>query len=331
MASYFNGGLGDLDGFFLNDKGVGGCLIYKTGTASQSTNTITGSGTSFTSAMVGGIVVWADNTRSFITGYTSGLLLTAVPSQTIGSQSFVIYYDSIQATSGYIGMVGANISGITPASLLGVDESGNFEAAVLAAGQVYIGTTSGFPSATTISSGTAINVVSSSGNITVNNTGVTSLAGTANQSAVSAATGAVTISTPATFIAPGTVSDTTGMRYSTTGGITALGSTQGGATGLSTSYNVVTTVTAGTGVVLPTGVVGLRCVIVNRGANPLNVYPALGAAIDAAATNVAVTLPIGASATYEALSATQWYTVDAPLSAGTSTTVNIWKWDGQCQ
>ena len=322
MASYFNGGLGDLDGFFLNDKGAGGCLVYNTGTASQSTTTITGSGTTFTLAMVGGIVVWADNTRSFITGYTSGLSLSALPSQTIGSQSFVIYYGSIQATSGYIGMKGANISGIGTNGVAEIDSQGNVVAVGLDTGKIIIGTSlTTAPVAANLTPGTAIGRSNGSGSVTINNTGVTSVAGTTNQVSTSAGTGAITLSIPSTFVAPGTISDTTGMMYSTTTGIAAAGSSQSGATALTTSYNVVTSGGAGTGVVLPTGIKGLICVVANRGTNVLSVYPALGSAIDGAVTNVAVSVPIGATAVYEASSSVQWYTTAFPISGGTSTTV----------
>jgi hypothetical protein len=174
-----------------------------------------------------------------------------------------------------------------------------------------------------VTAGAGITVTYNNGNVSIASSGVTSITGTANQITASASTGAVTLSTPATFIAPGTIQDTTGMKYSTTNTISAAGATQATATALTTSFNVVTTVASNTGVALPTATAGLRVVVVNRGANTLNVYPAngSGAAIDGAAANAAVLLPANASATYEAVTATQWYTVDAPLIAGTSTTV----------
>lgn len=170
-------------------------------------------------------------------------------------------------------------------------------------------------------------------------TGVTSVLGTTNQVAVSAATGAVTISTPLTFIAPGSVASTTSVTSGTsitsgttltsgtllidgtTASIAAAGATQGTATLLSTTYNVVTTVAASTGVRLPIPVAGTNVKVINKGANTLNIYPATGGIIDGAAANSAITLPVGASIELEALSGTQWYTVVPPIIQGSGTTV----------
>jgi hypothetical protein len=67
-----------------------------------------------------------------------------------------------------------------------------------------------------IKGGTNVTTSAAGGTVTINATGggggVTSLIATANQTAVSAATGAVTISTPAVFIAPGSVEVTNGFK-----------------------------------------------------------------------------------------------------------------------
>lgn len=189
-------------------------------------------------------------------------------------------------------------------------------------GQVLVATSGGVYTPATVASGTGISTTTGSGTLQINNTGVTSLAGTANQAAVSASTGSVTISTPATFVAPGTIQDTTGMLYSTAAAVSAAGSTQGTATALTKSYNVVTTVASSTGVALPTpSAAGFRVVVVNKGANTLNVYPAVGGAIDAAGTNTAVTLLVNGTATYQAASTTQWYTVNPPVIGGAGITI----------
>ncbi len=62
-------------------------------------------------------------------------------------------------------------------------------------GQILIGNGSGL-SLSTITAGTAISVTNGAGTITIANTGVTSVAGTANEVTVSASTGAVTIGLP---------------------------------------------------------------------------------------------------------------------------------------
>jgi hypothetical protein len=152
--------------------------------------------------------------------------------------------------------------------------------------------------------------------------GVTSIAGTTNQLSTTAAQGALTLSTPSTFIAPGTIQDTTGIYYSTATGISASGSTQGDATVITKSYNEVATVPPSTGVRLSipsTG--GLRMIVVNRGANTLCVYPEVGGKIDNAAVNTFVDIPAGTSVTYQAATTTQWYTVKDAIVSGTGTTI----------
>ena len=67
-----------------------------------------------------------------------------------------------------------------------------------------------------LTAGTAISVSNGAGSITVNNTGVTSLTGTANEVDVSASTGAITLSLPSTINA-----DTTGNAATATSATTA--------------------------------------------------------------------------------------------------------------
>lgn len=94
-------------------------------------------------------------------------------------------------------------------------------------------------------------------------------------------------------------------------GISAAGSTQGDATTLSKDISVVSTVSAGQGVILPTAVAGMVLIINNISATDMNVYPAVGAAINNLATNSAYTHIAGSSLQYYAVSSTQWYTVGA--------------------
>jgi hypothetical protein len=210
---------------------------------------------------------------------------------------------------------------VTLAGTLNVANGGTGLSTTPTNGQLLIGNGTNY-TLSTLTAGTGIGIANGAGSITVSNTGVTSITGTTNQVAVSASTGAVTVSTPSTFIAPGTIQDTTGMLYSTNATVTAAGATQGTATALTRSYNVVTTVASGTGVSLPPpSAAGLRVVIVNRGANTLNVYPATGGQIDAAGTNTAITLPVNATITLQASSTTQWYSVDPYISAGSGITV----------
>jgi hypothetical protein len=94
-------------------------------------------------------------------------------------------------------------------------------------------------------------------------------------------------------------------------GISAAGSTQGTGTAITKDINVVSTVSAGQGVVLPTAIAGMVIIVNNTSATNLNVYPASGAAINSLATNAAYTHVAGASLQYYAISSTQWYTVGA--------------------
>jgi hypothetical protein len=97
---------------------------------------------------------------------------------------------------------------------------------------------------------------------------------------------------------------------SVTNSITAYaGGAQTNATQLTTEYNVITTVgTAADSVKLPelnSTLIGMRVVVINRGANSMNVFPYL--AQDASGgTNTAVAVAAAAGATFVAVSATAW-------------------------
>lgn len=70
---------------------------YSTGTASQTGTTITGSGTIWTDAMVGGIIVFhTTNEYAFIINRISNTQITANISQSIASTSYTILYSGVQ-------------------------------------------------------------------------------------------------------------------------------------------------------------------------------------------------------------------------------------------
>lgn len=98
-------------------------------------------------------------------------------------------------------------------------------------GQIDIGNGTNFTRAT-LSTGTGISVTNGSGTITINNTGVTSVAGTANQITASGATGAVTLSLPSAITAPGSLVVTTNL---TVTGLAANAFTYSGTAGLITA------------------------------------------------------------------------------------------------
>ena len=85
-----------------------------------------------------------------------------------------------------------------------------------------------------------------------------------------------------------------------------------------TTDQVTITVAAAnpSGATLPTAVAGDRVIIANRGANPVNIYPATGAAIGALAANAPVLLAVNQSVEFFARSATQWEgQISQPLDA----------------
>jgi hypothetical protein len=248
--------------------------------------------------------------------------------------------------SAVVGMRVVVVSLPTVASVFNVYPKNGDSAQIDAAGTngavtLAIGATATYEAVTTtqwytvnppVVAGTGISVTAGNGKVTIAATtaGVTSVAGTTNQVTVSPTTGNAVVSLPNAITAPGsilattTIQDGSGMRYSTTTGISAGSAGQATATALTTSFNVVSTAgSTGLGVALPTAVTGLRVVIVNNGANTINVFPVNGgsAQIDAAGANTAVTLAVSTTVTYEAASATQWYTVDPPIVAGTGISV----------
>ena len=108
-------------------------------------------------------------------------------------------------------------------------------------------------------------------------------------------------------------------------GLTATGSSQATAlqlAGRGDSVQEVTTVAASTGVLLPPIVLPMRIEVVNQGVSSLSVYPRSGGTIDNGSVNAAVQVAAGKSATYEASSLTNWYSVSSTAGgAGTVSSV----------
>lgn len=76
---------------------------YYTGTASHSGTTVTGTGTTFTSSMVGGLICYPSGKVSVIDGFTSTTSLTTLDSFTEADGSYTIYYGGFQTDiNGYI-------------------------------------------------------------------------------------------------------------------------------------------------------------------------------------------------------------------------------------
>ena len=118
-----------------------------------------------------------------------------------------------------------------------------------------------------------------------------------------------------------------GLMGSSSAAVTAAGTNQASATALTSDTNVVTTVTAASGVVLPNATSGKYAIVVNRGANSLLVYPAPGHAFDGYAVNGALTLPVNGLIELYAVSGSLWYTTlqattQSAMLQGTVATAN---------
>lgn len=79
-------------------------------------------------------------------------------------------------------------------------------------------------------------------------------------------------------------------------GLTATGSTQGGALALTSNFSVFGTVAASTGAILPSRGTGM---VVNGGASTLTLYPPVGGNINGGTLNAGISIPAGKSAIFD--------------------------------
>ena len=172
------------------------------------------------------------------------------------------------------------------------DASGNINGNNLVASGQFTGAGTGLTgTASSLTVGNATTAVNITGTLAVSQGGTGATTNTGSGSAV--------LSTAASV---------SGMLISTTAAITAAGSTQGTATALTTDFNLVTTVAAATGVILQVGATGKQVTVVNKGANPLNVYPQTLSSIDLLSPNSPLVLAVNSMVTFVATSANNWYT-----------------------
>jgi hypothetical protein len=176
---------------------------------------------------------------------------------------------------------------------------------------------------TRLNAGSGISLSSSNGNITVSTsaaaTGVTSVGISSTSLDVTnspiTSTGTMTVDLPTNTAIVGNL--TVGNKLSVTGytihsaqaAISAAGTVQANATALTKDVNQVTVVAAGSGVILPAAVAGMKIFVRNAQAtNALLVYPAAEGTINLLSANAGFSLALSTSATFTAVSATQWYT-----------------------
>jgi hypothetical protein len=209
---------------------------------------------------------------------------------------------------------GANITGTL--TVTGNANVGNLGASLLT-GTL---TTAAQPNVTSVGTLTSLAVTGNitSGNVYANSgtIGAQLLTGTLTTAAQPNVTSVGTLTSLAVTgnITSANITTSTHVIRSVATAISAAGTVQGDATALAKDINVVSTVSAGQGVRLPTAVAGMVIIVNNTSATSLNVYPSTSAAINSLATNAAYTHIATASLQYYAISATQWYTVGATYS-----------------
>lgn len=93
--------------------------------------------------------------------------------------------------------------------------------------------------------------------------------------------------------------------------MTAAGTSQSDAQNIGAAIARFTTVASGAGAILPAGSVGDELLIINAGANALSLYPPLGHAINAGATNAAFSIPTASSTGFKRISNLLWIALDA--------------------
>jgi hypothetical protein len=99
------------------------------------------------------------------------------------------------------------------------------------------------------------------------------------------------------------------LTKSVAGTVAAAGTTQGDATALTKTVNMITTATANQGVKLPTAAAGLTIKIINTTAVTIVVYPNTSDVIDGGTVNVGVNLSPYSSVELVAQDAVDWYRV----------------------
>jgi len=89
-------------------------------------------------------------------------------------------------------------------------------------------------------------------------------------------------------VAVAALTATGNLTLSTAGAVTAAGSTQGGGTAITKTYNIIDSASANQGVVLPVGLLGKVVNVYNTSGATIKVYPASGEAIDGGSANAPV-------------------------------------------
>ena len=236
------------------------------------------------------------NVATFLASYGSNTITTT------GNVSVGNIIGNGQALTG---LAGANVTGtVANATFATTAGSATTAGTVTTAAQSNI-TSVGTLSALTVTATITGNISGSAGSATTAGTVTTAAQG--NITSVGTLT---SMSSSGNITGANVIANSYHIRSVATS-ISANGISQGTATVLAKEFNIVSTVSAGQGVVLPTAVAGMCIIITNSSATNLAVYPASGAAINLLAANTALTHGAGATLQYIAPTTTQWYTVGA--------------------
>jgi len=130
---------------------------YTVGTVSQTTTTVTGSGTTFNNSMVGGVMVFANGSQAYVTGFNSTTTLTVSQSATVTSQTYVLYFGGYQHDNlGNVGVAKLNVNSLSGSLPVQTDANKNLvSAAINLSSQITntLGVSNGGTGTTTLASG----------------------------------------------------------------------------------------------------------------------------------------------------------------------------------
>lgn len=228
-------------------------------------------------------------------------------------------------------------SGVSLAALIGyaaiVAGSGGGTSTLTVGSACYIVVTGStthtivLPVVSTLTLGTTYRIVNlSTGTVTVQSSGANTIATVAQYGVADLTSNAITGTSAAVWQAlfvGGTVTTGFGslvyhntathnrIRFNSANAVTA-GTNAQGQGALTETVNMITTAANNpSGVTLPspssTSTTSTWVTVINKGANPVKVYPASGHQIDALGANTAITLPVGGVLTFYSLGTTQWY------------------------
>lgn len=268
----------------------------------------------------------ADKGGTGQTSYAVGDLLYANTSTTLAKLADVATGSAL--ISGGVGVAPSwGKIGLTThiSGTLAVGNGGTGLSATPTNGQLPIGNGSGFTLAA-LTQGTGITVSNGAGTITITNSapmvypgaGIPNSTGSAwgTSYSTSGSGTVVALATSAALTTPSFSAPT----FSTNAAVTA-GTNAQGQGALTSDVNVITTASSNpSGVTLPTATTGREVWVVNRGANPVNVFPATGGTIDALAANASIQIPVNGVMVFKASSTTQWYSGYNQTVTGTGVT-----------